>query len=226
MWFRAVGLREKLCVKCSRFELHVCEEERGFRADALLQSLPFSHWAPSLLKISVCFNLLKATNASSNSDNECYDRLYEAEAPRSERSRHKQRGWSKTIPPFTIFFLFLKGRVVGLLKWAHVFPSSWRSKHPVIPESRRHPQQFLYLGSRNNNSFHNGDNSRQLQKIEEEKHGVGMGGGRESIDFTCVVQHKGLHNLDPFLPLSIYLHLSFLPRFLSLTTLPNSFWLI
>lgn len=42
------------------------------------------------------------------------------------------------------------------------------------------------------------------------------GGGRESIDFTCVVQHKGLHNLDPFLPLSIYLYLSFLPRFLSL----------
>lgn len=57
----AVGLREKLCVKCSRFELHVCEEERGSRADTLLQSLPFPHWAPSLLKISVCFNLLKAT---------------------------------------------------------------------------------------------------------------------------------------------------------------------
>lgn len=93
----------------------------------------------------------------------------------------------------------------------------------MIPESRRHPQQFLYLGSRNNNSFHNGDNSRQLQKIEEEKQGVGMGGGRESIDFTCVVQHKRLHNLDPFLPLSIYLHRSFLPRFLSLTTPPQLF---
>lgn len=125
------------------------------------------------------------------------------------------------LPPFTIFFLFLKGRVFGLLKRVHVFPSSWRSKHPVIPESHRHPQQFLYLGSRNNNSFHNGDNSRQLQKIEEEKHGVGMGGGRESIDFTCVVQHKGLHNLDPFLPLSIYLHLSFLPRFSLLQPSPT-----
>lgn len=173
-------MREKLCVKCWRFELHVCEEERSSRADALLQSLPFPHWAPSLLKISVCFNLLKATTpAATLVMNAMTDYVRPRLLAVKEVGTSSEDG--QKLPPFAIFLVFLKGRVVGLLKWAHVFQSSWRSKHPLIPESRRHPQQFLYLGSRNNNSFHNGDNSRRLQKIEEEKHGVGMGGGAERV---------------------------------------------